>query len=129
MAPEQEEWAIAHMPLLEGVEHAMTIDPDRVQKILNTALAMPIDQRAAFVADACAADAGLQAEVESLLEHAPEPRSSHNAPTTPDRPAASLPAEDANIGRTIDRYTITARAGRGRLRPRLPGIAVRADST
>ena len=59
------------------------------------------------------ADAGLQTEVESLLEHAPEPRSSHNAPTTPDRPAASLPAEDANIGRTIDRYTITARLGEG----------------
>ncbi|MAB81882.1 MAG: hypothetical protein CMJ24_00395 [Phycisphaerae bacterium] len=91
----------------------MTLDPDRVQKILNTALALPGDQRTDFVANACVGDAALQAEVESLLKHAPEPLNSQNAPTTPERPASSLPGEDANIGRIIDRYTITARLGEG----------------
>jgi WD40 repeat protein len=42
---------------------------DRVQKLFDQAVALPEAQRLAFLETACAGDAGLRAEVESLLAH------------------------------------------------------------
>jgi WD40 repeat protein/predicted Ser/Thr protein kinase len=42
---------------------------DRVQKLFDQAVALPGAQRVAFLETACAGDAGLRAEVESLLAH------------------------------------------------------------
>ncbi|HEU5257846.1 MAG TPA: protein kinase [Vicinamibacterales bacterium] len=48
----------------------MTASPERwatVDRLYHAALARPVDERAAFVADACAGDEDLRREVESLL--------------------------------------------------------------
>ncbi len=45
----------------------MPADPNRVRDIFLAALELPPEQRPAYVADACAGDAGLRAEVECLL--------------------------------------------------------------
>src|SRR6185503_13051334 len=50
--------------------HIMTTNPDRwatVERLYHSALARPVDERAAFVAEACAGDEELRREVESLL--------------------------------------------------------------
>jgi eukaryotic-like serine/threonine-protein kinase len=48
----------------------MTTSPDRwgtVERVYHAALARPVDERAVFLAEACAGDEGLRREVESLL--------------------------------------------------------------
>jgi hypothetical protein len=50
--------------------HIMTTSPDRwatVERLYHAERARTVDQRAAFVADACAGDEELRREVESLL--------------------------------------------------------------
>src|SRR5262245_10949322 len=51
----------------------MALSPDRwdaVERLFHAALARPVDERAAFLADACAGDEELRREVETLLvEH------------------------------------------------------------
>ena len=50
--------------------HIMTTSPNRwatVERLYHAARARTVDQRAAFVADACAGDEELRREVESLL--------------------------------------------------------------
>src|SRR6185503_10539198 len=48
----------------------MALGPDRwaaVERLYHAALVRPLDERAAFLAEACAGDGGLRHEVESLL--------------------------------------------------------------
>jgi serine/threonine protein kinase len=54
----------------QGVPNVDPCDADRVEQICHAALALEPAARAAFVADACAGDARMRREVQSLLRHA-----------------------------------------------------------
>ncbi len=81
----------------------------RVEAIFDAALALPADERAAFVARACAEDAALRAEVNRLLEN--DSRASENflSPPPPDPRLAQVIAADRDTlpaGTRIGGYTI-----------------------
>jgi Tol biopolymer transport system component len=82
-----------------------------VERIVQSALTRTPHERAAFVADACAGDSALHAEVESLLAH--ETAADHLLST----PAAALMAisddTPAFIGRHFGTYTILELLGVG----------------
>jgi len=87
----------------------------RLAELFERAIGLPPEERAEFVEEACGGDAGLQAELASLLD-------SHTAaPTYLDDlagrvlPAAleALPEEAPLVGRTVGRYEILERIGGG----------------
>jgi serine/threonine protein kinase/sugar lactone lactonase YvrE len=82
-----------------------------VERVVQAALTRPSHERAAFVADACAGDSALVAEVESLLAH--EIAAEHLLST----PAAALMARpedpEAFIGRQFGHYTLLELLGVG----------------
>ncbi len=93
---------------------------DRVQEIFLEALERPSVERAAFLEAVCAGDAGLRAEVESLLDHDDPGQSlldsGVTAPwnleeTEPDDPAG-VDAESI-VGTRIGPYRLTEVIGRG----------------
>ena len=73
----------------------------RVEELYHTALRLPAMERAAFLAQACAGDAELLGEVESLLAHEGE------ADGLLERP----PWDRVAIGQVISHYRITANVG------------------
>jgi serine/threonine protein kinase/predicted Zn-dependent protease len=80
---------------------------ERAKELFLAALSRPAGDRDAFLADACANDAGLRAEVESLLAfHEDDPAS---APSSPPPAKDSFAAGDLFAGR----YRMIARTGRG----------------
>ncbi len=83
----------------------------RPVKIAADALDLPVDERAAFVADACGNDESLRAEVESLLSADADAGSFLNRPAvrTPESPAT----EDTLAGTTIDGFRIIRRIAVG----------------
>ena len=84
---------------------------DDVERIVASALALPPHERASFVAEACAGDSALLAEVESLLAH--EAVSERLLST----PAAALMATSADagtfVGRQFGSYSVVELLGAG----------------
>ena len=87
--------------------------PDRwraIERLYHAARARPEEQRAAFLAEACAADVALRTEVESLLASAPAAAGFMSLPAVD---AGMLNSEPSLIGRRIGSYAIQARIGAG----------------
>jgi len=91
----------------------MAMTPDRwraIERLYHAARAHPEDQRAVFLAEACAADDALRAEVESLLASAP---AAAGFLSTPAVDGDMLNGEPSFIGRQIGPYAIQALIGAG----------------
>ena len=89
----------------------MTAPADRILEIFHEAVARPLEQRPAFVAEACEGDEALRLELESLLAV------DGAAGEFLERPAGKaltdeLPAADL-VGQTWGSYTILAPLGAG----------------
>ena len=87
--------------------------PDRwrtIERLYHEACARPEEQRAAFLAEACAADDALRIEVGSLLASAPAAAGFMNLPAAE---VSMLNNEPPFIGRRIGPYAIQARIGAG----------------
>ena len=87
--------------------------PDRwreIERLYHAARARPEEQRAAFLADACAADDALRTEVESLLASAPAAVGFMSMPAVD---AGMLNSEPSFIGQRIGPYAIQERIGAG----------------
>src|SRR5271157_42173 len=82
----------------------MTTDWRRVEEIFHSAREMAPDERAAFLASACAGDSSLHDEVESLL--AADGSDS-------DLPNPFVSPRDLAPAHRFDRYEIVARCGQG----------------
>ncbi len=82
----------------------------RVQDVFAAALAVPPEQRAAYVAGACAGDEQLRAQVEVLLES--HDRAKSFLESSPLR-AADRPAATPLEGQRIGTYEVIARIGAG----------------
>lgn len=85
----------------------------QIDRIFEAALARPAGERAAFLDQACAGNAELRAEVESLIAHE-DPGDFMEAP--PFQDATHVLAEDARnslIGQTIGSYQILKSLGAG----------------
>jgi len=94
------------------------MDPERwrhVEALYHATLARPVEERSAFLAQACAADEWLRREVQSLLD---QQDSGHGAfeggalAMAAKRFAPSA-SGDSLIGRRIGSYEVTARLGAG----------------
>ncbi len=89
-------------------EHAW----DLVKTVFSRALEIPEESRAAFVADACSGDAGVQAEVESLLEA--HLLAEMEAGTADARPAFAGAVPGASmVGRQVGAYRLVELIGAG----------------
>jgi non-specific serine/threonine protein kinase/serine/threonine-protein kinase len=82
----------------------------RVKALFEAALEQPAETREALLDEACAGDAALRREVESLLAYADA-----DGPLGPATDLAAAPAEslDANFGRRLGAYRIIRELGRG----------------
>jgi len=92
------------------------IQPERwrqLDEILGAALEREGSQRSAFLDDACAGDAGLRYEVESLLAAAQGTSDVEKPPA--DSPASLVAANPSELapGRSIGRYVILSTLGEG----------------
>ena len=86
----------------------MSPDADRIRRVFEEALERSGEERAAFLDEACAGDAEMRREVESLLEA----ESGMGSFLGGDGIAASLNEaladDDALVGRTLGRYRVPA---------------------
>ena len=83
----------------------------QLQSLLNAALAIPAGDRARFLAGACAGDAELQHEAESLLVHASEGSGFLSVPgVTVER---DFVQEISLVGKQLGPYSIKSRLGTG----------------
>ena len=91
----------------------MTTDAWReVERIYHAALARPVSERAAYVASACAGDAAVQREVESLLALAGDASAFLETPAAAVA-AADLARERFPAGRQLGSYVIRGPLGAG----------------
>jgi eukaryotic-like serine/threonine-protein kinase len=87
---------------------------EQINQLLNAALELESEERAAFLAHACAADAALRREVESLLAF--NEQSEHFLDSPPGELAAELLTQrqpQLAAGRQIGHYQILSLLGRG----------------
>src|SRR4051812_15292126 len=84
----------------------------QLQSLLNAALAMPVDDRAGYLAGACAGDAELQHEAESLLVHASGGSGFLSGPATVTVERDFVP-EISLVGKQLGPYAIESRLGTG----------------
>jgi serine/threonine protein kinase/dipeptidyl aminopeptidase/acylaminoacyl peptidase len=87
--------------------------PDRfqeVERLYHAARARPNDQRASFLAEACASDAALQAEVESMLA---SERAAAGFMSTPAVDSGMLSSATSFVGRQLGPYVIQSPLGVG----------------
>lgn len=82
----------------------------RIKRLLADAAEMPSSDRAAYLDDACADDAALRAEVESLLAHLDATVAAASGSDNPEAPSAPPQPRDP---RRIGGYTIIGRLGEG----------------
>ena len=75
---------------------------ERIESLCHAALARPAAERAAFLAEACADDAGLRREVESLIAHAESSFLEKPVPATP-----------SPVGQQLGAYRIVQSIGAG----------------
>ena len=86
---------------------------NRIDQLLDAALELPPDKRAAFLDKACDGDEELRKEIDALLA------SDDGAHSFLERPALEMAAKalvdkkDSMSGRTIGHYKITSRVGAG----------------
>ena len=91
----------------------MTPDAWReVERVYHAALARPASERAAYVATACAGDAAVQREVESLLAHAGDASAFLETPAAAVA-VADLARERFPAGRQLGSYVIRGPLGAG----------------
>src|SRR5262245_24238038 len=85
-----------------------------IEDLLQAALERPHAERQAFLDQACASDADLRREIESLLGFHPQAEEFLESPPF-DVVAEMVPAEQpaSPVGRTINRYRIERRIGEG----------------
>jgi serine/threonine protein kinase len=94
------------------------MSPERWQKLdelFHSALQRDGDDRAAFLAKACNADADLLRELESMLAHHQQAKSFMESPAYAVQ-AESIVADDASwtlIGKTVGSYQVLSELGRG----------------
>jgi hypothetical protein len=83
-----------------------------LDRLLEAALARPLHERAAFLAEACADDEALRHEVESLLAHE---SGAAGFMSTPAAGLVDIGMSDGTsaMGRQLGPYTIQARLGAG----------------
>jgi hypothetical protein len=96
------------------VSHAMT--PERwrqVQDLCHAALACAHEDRAAFLATACASDDVLRREVESLLAQEPDAAEFMSVPAVVDASAVLDHAKGGLVGRRLGAYKVLAPLGAG----------------
>jgi serine/threonine protein kinase len=95
-------------------EAAMSAAPPQVREIFLAAVEKPAAERAAFLQEACGADAGLRQRVEALLHAHDQPGSFSAAAAPPvetaDEPPPTAPAE---AGRQIGPYKLVQKLGEG----------------
>jgi serine/threonine-protein kinase len=92
-------------------QQALTFERWRkVKEIFQAAVELPAAERGAYLTDACAGDASLLTEVESLLAAHEEPGSFLGAPAFD---LAGEFAVDALLGKSLGRYRILSLLGRG----------------
>lgn len=84
---------------------------DRIREILDSALGLAPDLRAAYLAEACAGDAALRSEVESLIAASEQTAFLDRAPLASLTPTMTMTATVA--GRTIGNYRVVDRIGEG----------------
>jgi serine/threonine protein kinase len=90
-------------------------DWQRAEELFHTALELPAEERAAFLAEACPEDTAMRAEVESLIA------AFENQPELMEQPALSLglkvlsgdPTEETLAGKLIGPYKILRLLGEG----------------
>jgi len=83
---------------------------DRIREILESALELTPDLRAAYLAEACASDAALRIEVESLIAASEQAAFPDRAPLASLAPTMTM---SAVAGRTIGNYRVVDRIGEG----------------
>ncbi len=96
-------------------------DRETLKALLEQALALPSDERKAFLDQACRNDAALRGELDSLLAHydqAPDFFESLAQPVLPPAQADEPPAPPERdpsrlVGRTVSRYPIEEKLGGG----------------
>src|SRR6266487_4355209 len=86
----------------------MKTDHDRVEDLLNQALAFKPEERAAFLAGACGADNVLREKVETLLKAYGEADG-----FLPEAPTALIAPISEGSGTIIDKYKLLERLGEG----------------
>ncbi len=84
---------------------------ERIREILESALGLAPHLRAAYLAEACAGDAALRSEVESLIAASERSALLDHAPLASLAPTMTLTATVA--GRTIGNYKVADRIGEG----------------
>ena len=84
---------------------------NRVREILESALGLGPDRRAAYLAEVCAGDAALRSEVESLIAASERTAFLDRAPLASLAPTMTMTA--AVAGRTIGNYRVVDRIGEG----------------
>ena len=104
----------------------MTTPPDREVAVFTAAIALPAEQRAAYLDQACAGDNALRQKIEALLQvhddvgdflenpaEAAAPSPKPGAPSGPLGTLRSNPAPDEKIGASIGRYKLREKIGEG----------------
>src|SRR5262245_31779020 len=84
------------------------VDRERVRDVFAEAIALPEAERGPFLDGACGGDAGLRAEVDSLLSAAARRPGFMGAPTT-----GGAAGEAESAGTRIGPYTLLEEIGRG----------------
>jgi serine/threonine protein kinase/tetratricopeptide (TPR) repeat protein len=87
-------------------------DDARFREILDTAAHLPLDRRPAYLDEACGADDGLRAEVESLLHTLDRADGILANPTVASEPVTTPDAHEAP-GERIGRYKLLEKLGEG----------------